>query len=98
MLKVEHDGETMTVVSDDANAENVALSEAIDLAAPHLLKSYDEAPFDGNELRWKVGVADWPSLIEALAALEEADLDPTEVDEAITVVETAQKQVAESQG
>jgi hypothetical protein len=94
MLKVEHEGETMTVVSDDANAENAALSEAIDLAAPHLLKSYDEAPYDNGELRWKVGAEDWQSLIEALAALEggETILDPTEVDEAIEVVEVALKQ------
>lgn len=94
MLKVEHEGETMTVVSDDANAENVALSEAIDLAAPHLLKSYNDAPYDGRELRWKVGVADWQGLIEALAALEGGDamVDPTEVDEAIELVEAALKQ------
>lgn len=69
MLRAEHDGDVITIITDDAQAENAVLGEAIDTAAPHLLESFEATAFADGELRWKVERADWPSLSEVLEAL-----------------------------
>lgn len=91
MLKAQREGETITVVSDDGNAENVALGEAIDLQAPHLLADYEATDTDGNgELHWTVRKEDWRSLIDVLEATE--GVNPNELDEAIEIVAAAVKE------
>lgn len=94
MLKVEREGETITVISDDANAENVALGEALDQAAPHLLADYEDTETDGDgKLHWTVRKADWRSLAEAIEAME--GVNPTEQDEAVEAIMVAVRETDE---
>ena len=69
-LRVERNERTITVISDDKNAENALLGEALSAAAPQLLPAFDEAPFENGELRLDVGYEDWGSLLEALEAMD----------------------------
>lgn len=70
-LRVERDERTITVISDDRNAENALLGEAIEVAAPHLATAYNETPTaDDGELRFSVEPDDWQSLLEVLEAME----------------------------
>lgn len=91
MLKTEHEGEVITLISDDANAENAAIGEAVDKAAPHLLAVYDEIPVDDEgTLRWKFPVNEWTSLMEILDDLSNRDgVNPDEANDAYEVVEDA---------
>lgn len=91
MVKVEEiEGQdAVYVVTDDANAENAALDEAVDLAAPHLHEDFTNTDYADGELRWRVGRSDYSALLEVLDSLE--GCNPEEVDEAITLVETLVK-------
>lgn len=93
MLKVEPiEGQSAVhVVSDDADAENAALNDAVELAAPHL-----HADFAGTEvddeglLKWRVQSSEYDSLLEVLDALA-GDVNQYELDEASVTVERLQK-------
>lgn len=94
MLRVEQVGEVITVISDDENAENAALAEALGHAAPHLLESYESTDTDGSGgLRWPVRHADWRSLAEAIEMME--GIDPYEQDEAATKIMLAVQETDE---
>jgi hypothetical protein len=86
MLNIERTTpETFTFVSDDANAENAVLGDAVSEAAPHLLSSYGQTEVgDDGLLRWEVGAEEWPSLLEIIDIID-ADLPDAyeEVEEAI---------------
>lgn len=69
-LRVERDERNITIISDDRNAENAALGEALGVTAPHLLPAFDDAPFEDGELRFIVHQDDWQSLLEALEAMD----------------------------
>lgn len=91
MLKAELEGDIITIVTDDRLAENAALADAINDAAPHLLESFEATGMEDGELRWKVERDEWPSLVEVLDALLASGEghDYTEVEEAIEIVERA---------
>jgi hypothetical protein len=85
VLKVEREGDVFTVISDDENAENVAIGEALENAAPHLLESYEATDTDGDgTLRWPVRKEDWRSLAEAIEIIE--GVNPEEQDQAATQI------------
>lgn len=85
MLRIEQVGEIITVISDDENAENAALAEALEHAAPHLLESFESTDTDGSGgLRWAVRHADWRSLAESIEMME--GVNPYEQDEATTKI------------
>lgn len=90
MLTIERTAdEILTLVSDDANAENIALSVAVEAAAPHWLKSWNETLVDDEGmLRYAVHRDEWWSLIEVLETLEPGVWDE-QVEEALTRVELA---------
>lgn len=72
------DPETFTLVSDDQNAENIGLGEALDMAAPHLLKQFDdtEVDVDGN-LSMDFPKDEWATLMEVIEAVSDQYV-PTE--------------------
>lgn len=71
------DPDTFTLTSDDKNAENAALGEAIDQAAPHLLKQFDETEADDDgQLILSFPREEWSSLLEILDSLDPDDVDP----------------------
>lgn len=94
MLKVTRDERSFIVESDDANAENAGLEDAIGMAAPQLANDFEATPIDGDGmLRWRVQREDWQSLLEALEAMQmEGAADPAELDEAIEQIEKATKE------
>lgn len=95
MLKVEHQERTITVISDDAHGENVALGESIEFVAPQLAGAYAATPFEDGVLRWEVDQGDWENLLEVLEAVGLEDnpgVNPDELEEAHA---TVQKLVAE---
>lgn len=94
MIRVEQEGETITVISDDANAENAALGDAVDECAPHLLADFEGTDADGDgELHWKVRKADWNSLLEVLeTAAASGFLNPEEAELAAERVALAIKE------
>jgi hypothetical protein len=88
MLKVEEiEGQNAVfVISDDKNTENMALDEAVNLAAPHLHESFTNTKVDDEGvLKWRVEASEYGSLLEVLDVLE--GVDPEEVEEADTFVE-----------
>lgn len=90
MLRAERDERTITIISDDANAENAALGDAIESAAPELVAGFNGTPVVDGELRFQVDQADWLSLMEALETLGmSGDVDPEEAEAAYDLVETA---------
>jgi hypothetical protein len=93
MLKVVRDERSFVLESDDANAENLALQEAIEMAAPHLTADFESTSPDADGvLRWRVQREDWEALVEVLEALTFEDVNPEEVGEAIALVEAAAKE------
>lgn len=93
MLKIEEiEGQdAVYVVSDDGNAENANLSDAVELAAPHLVDEFNGTPVENGLLKWRVPHAEYDSLLEVFDALE--GCDPNEVDAASTLIEKKQKGV-----
>ena len=94
MISVTRDERSFIVASDDANAENLALEEAVEMAAPHLLADFQATQVDNDGLlRWRVQREDWGSLLEILEALGVGDgINPDEVGAAIEEVEAATKE------
>lgn len=92
MVKVEQiEGQdAVYVVSDDANGENMALDEAVDMAAPHLHEEFTGTDYVDGELRWRVGRSDYGALLEVFDTLD--GVNPEEVDEAVTLLETLVKE------
>lgn len=94
MLKVEaiEGRDALMVISDDANAENMALNDAVELVAPHLHQDFSNVEVDENGLlQWRVERAEWDSLLEVLDSLE--DIDPDEQGAAALFVEGKTKEV-----
>lgn len=90
MLKVEHQERTITVISDDAHGENVALQESIEFSAPQLVGAFKGTPMEDGELRWEVDQADWENLLEILEGLGLEDnpgVNPEELEEAHATVQ-----------
>jgi hypothetical protein len=95
MLRVEDiEGEdAVVVISDDANAENAALDDAVNAMAPHLYDDFSGTGLDAeNMLRWRVERSEYSSLLEVLEGLEDGP-DPGEVEEAINFMEIKSKEV-----
>ncbi len=71
MLQITREtADTFVLVSDDAHAENVALTEAITECAPELLDRWSDTPVgDDGLLRFSVERADWEGLREVLEEL-----------------------------
>jgi hypothetical protein len=96
MIAVDRTGEDeFTVVTDDLNAENAALEEAIEDTAPHLLADYAATQVgpDGK-LMWTVERAEWVSLLEIIDALAASgNVNPAELDEMEEKVELGKKEV-----
>lgn len=91
MLSIIRSDDTLTLVSDDKNAENASLGEALEAVAPHLLPDYLEADVgEDGLLRLGVGRDDWESLadvIEELGAM--GSTNPEELDAIENVVHEA---------
>lgn len=95
MLKVERDdAETMVLVSDDANAENAAIQEAVEEGAPHLLENFESCEVgDDGLLRWKLPAPEWSSLMEVLDLLSNSlTVNPEDANAAFDVVEAAHQE------
>lgn len=94
MLKVTRDERSFIVESDDANAENAALEDAIGMAAPQLANDFESTPTDADGvLRWRVQREEWQSLIEVLEAMQmEGTTNPDELEEAIQEIDKATKE------
>ena len=93
MLKAVRDERSFIVESDDANAENLALDEAINMAAPHLYNEFHAlAPEVDGVLRWRVQREDWEALLEVLEALSFEEVNPEEVDEMMEEISAAVKE------
>lgn len=64
------DDDTFTLVSDDRNAENVLIGDAISECLPHLLPDFEDSPTDDEGLlRFAVKREDWAGLSDALSHL-----------------------------
>jgi hypothetical protein len=90
-IKIEHQERTVTVITDDANAENAAIADAVELAAPELLGSLNGTPMVDGEMRWEVDQADWGSLEEVLAGAGNESGNPEFDDAANAVGELIEK-------
>jgi len=90
MLKVEHQERTITVISDDAHGESIALGESIEFVAPQLAGAYYGTLTEDGELRWQVDQGDWENLLEVLEAVGLEDnpgVNPDELEEAHATVQ-----------
>lgn len=82
MLTITRDGDdTFVLVSDDKNAENITLTEAIEVAAPQLLEAWEDTPAaDDGLIRFRVIKADWEGLRDVLEELGSLDgINPEEL-------------------
>lgn len=71
MLRIEKADDTITFVSDDKNAENNMLGDAINEGAPHLLGAFEDTPMDDDDLlKFSVARDEWSSVLEILDLLE----------------------------
>lgn len=96
MLRIEEvEGwESLNVISDDANAENAALDEAIMDAAPHLHADFVALELtDKGLLVWRVERSEYDSLLEVLDALD--GVNPDDIENAMEIVEQKRKEVVE---
>lgn len=95
MLKIEEieGAEALYVVTDDENAENAALDEAIMEMAPHLHEDYIKTDVEYGVLKWRVQRSEYNSLLEVLDALE--GIDPDDVLGATLLVDAKAKEVVE---
>lgn len=82
MISITRNDDTLVLASDDQNAENMALQEAILAAAPHLSEAFMDTPVgDDGVLRFVVHKADWEALgevVEELSCMPDA-ADPEEL-------------------
>ncbi len=70
MLTLMRSDDTLTLVSDDRNGENMHLQEAILASAPHLSRAFmDTATDDDGRLRFVVGKDDWEALADVIEEL-----------------------------
>jgi hypothetical protein len=92
MLQIQREAdETLVLVSDDKNAENDALSTAIDEGAPHLLKAWEDTEMgDDGLLRFYVQKPDWLSLLDVIELLSDSGaVDPDDILAIDTVLNNA---------
>lgn len=70
MLTIERREDFLVLISDDANAENAALSEAVGAAAPHMAEAFEQIKVgEDGRLRFAVQRDDWRSLLEVIEEL-----------------------------
>lgn len=70
MLTIERREDFLVLISDDANAENAALSEAVGAAAPHMAEAFEQIKVgEDGRLRFAVQRDDWSSLLEVVEEL-----------------------------
>lgn len=95
MLSITRNDDTLILLSDDENAENGFLEEAIDAAAPHLGERFEETKVgEDGLLRFSVGREDWESLADAIEELScmAASVNPEE----LAAIEKAIRQALDS--